>query len=144
MDHERYSDAYIKGILDGARTIAVVGASPNAARPSYGVMAFLIAKGHKVVPVNPGHAGREILGQTVYASLADVPAPIDMVDIFRNSDAAGGVVREALAEKDRLGLKSIWMQLDVRDDEAAAEAEAAGVSVVMNRCPAIEYRRLGL
>lgn len=142
MNHDSYSAEYIKDVLAAARTIAVVGASPNAARASYGVMNLLLAKGHKVIPINPGQAGGEILGQTVYASLADVPAPVDMVDIFRKTADAIGVVREAIAQKDRLGLKSVWMQLDIRDDAVAAEAEAAGLKVVMNRCPAIEYRRL--
>lgn len=144
MDHDTYPDAYIRDVLQSARVIALVGASPNSARASYGVMRLLIAKGHTVIPINPGHAGHEIHGQTVYAALADLAGPVDMVDIFRNSAAAGGVVRQAIAVKDRLKLKSVWMQLDVRDDAAAAEAEAAGLQVVMNRCPAIEYRRLGL
>lgn len=144
MDHDRYSDDYLKAVLSGARTIAVVGASPNAARPSYGVMRFLIAKGHTVIPINPGHAGGEILGQRVYGALADVPGPVDMVDVFRNSDAVPAVVQEAIAENGRLHLQSIWMQLGVRHDEAAASAESAGLQVVMNRCPAIEYPRLGL
>jgi predicted CoA-binding protein len=144
MNHDSYSAAYIRDILTSARTIAVVGASPNPARPSHGVMKVLIARGRAVVPVNPGHAGQSILGQTVYARLADVPAPIDMVDVFRNSDAAAGVVDEAIAAADRLGLTSIWMQLGVRHDAAAAAAEAAGLRVVMDRCPAIEFGRLGL
>lgn len=144
MDHEHYSDAYLKAVLTQARTIAVVGASPNAARPSYGVMRFLIAKGHTVIPINPGHAGGEILGQRVYGALADVPGPVDMVDVFRNSDAVPAVVQEAITEMNRLQLRSIWMQLGVRHDVAAADADAAGLQVVMNRCPAIEYPRLGL
>lgn len=144
MDHDNYSDTYIKGVLANARVVALVGASQNPARASHGVMALLIARGHTVVPINPGLAGGTLLGQTVYATLADVPAPVDMVDIFRNTDAAIGVVREAIKLKDTLALKSVWMQLDIRDDVVAAEAEAAGLSVVMNRCPAIEYRRLGL
>lgn len=144
MDHDSYDDAHIRDVLREARTIALVGASPNAARPSHGVMRFLIARGHKIIPINPGLAGGEIHGQAVYAALADVPAPVDMVDIFRNTQAAIGVVREAMAQKQRLRLKSVWMQLDIRDDAIAAEAEAAGLAVVMNRCPAIEYRRLGL
>ena len=144
MNHDSYSDAYIKNVLTSARTIAVVGASANAARASNGVMKLLIAKGHKVIPINPGHAGGEILGQTVYASLAAVPGPVDMVDIFRKTADAIGVVREAVAQRERLGLKSVWMQLDIRDDAVAAEAEAAGLKVVMDRFPAIEYRRLSL
>lgn len=144
MNHDSYSEAYIRDVLGEARRIALVGASANAGRPSYGVMRFLLAKGHQVVPVNPGLAGQALQGQTVYATLADVPGPVDMVDIFRNTEAAIGIVREAIAEKTRLGLKSVWMQLDIRDDAVAAEAEAAGLKVVMDRCPAIEYRRLGL
>ena len=144
MNHDSYSDAYIKDVLTDARTVAVVGASPNAGRASFGVMNLLIAKGHKVIPINPGHAGGEILGQMVYASLAAVPGPVDMVDIFRKTADAIGVVREAIAQRERLGLKSVWTQLDIRDDTVAAEAEAAGLKVVMDRCPAIEYRRLGL
>jgi predicted CoA-binding protein len=144
VNHDSYTDAYIREVLTGARTIAIVGASPNAARPSFGVMRLLLVKGHKVIPVNPGQAGSEIQGQTAYASLADLPAPVDMIDIFRNTEAAIGVVREAIAQKERLGLKSVWMQLDIRDEAVAAEAEAAGLNVVMDRCPAIEYRRLGL
>jgi predicted CoA-binding protein len=144
MNHDSYTDAYIKDVLAGARVIALVGASNNAARASHGVMNFLLSRGHKVIPINPGLAGGQILGQQVHASLADLPGPVDMVDIFRNTAAAIGVVREAIAVKDRLQLKSVWMQLDIRDDAVAAEAEAAGLTVVMNRCPAIEYRRLGL
>lgn len=144
MNHDSYGDAYIRYVLREARSIALVGASANAARPSYGVMRFLLSKGHHVVPVNPGLAGQDLQGQRVYATLADVPAPIDMVDIFRNTEAAVGIVHEAIAQKTRLGLKSIWMQLDVRDDAVAADAEAAGLKVVMDRCPAIEYRRLSL
>lgn len=144
MNHDSYGDAYIRDVLREARRIALVGASANAARPSYGVMRFLLSKGHQVVPVNPGLAGQDLQGQRVYATLADVPAQIDMVDIFRNIEAAVGIVHEAIAQKTRLGLKSIWMQLDVRDDAVAADAEAAGLKVVMDRCPAIEYRRLSL
>jgi predicted CoA-binding protein len=144
MDHDHYANDYIKSVLTSARRIAVVGASANPARPSYGVMRFLIGKGHTVIPINPGHAGGDILGQPVYGSLADVPGPVDMVDIFRNSDAVPGAVQEAISEKARLGLQSVWMQLGVRNDDAADAAEAAGLLVVMNRCPAIEYPRLGL
>ena len=128
-------------ILGDARSIAVIGASANPARPSYGVMAYLLANGFRVVPVNPGLAGTEILGQRVVASLAEAPAPIDLVDIFRNSDAALGITREAIALKDKLGIKVIWMQLGVVNHEAALEAEAAGLAVVMNRCTKTEHRR---
>ena len=140
MDHETYDNAYISGILNDVRTIAIVGASANDVRPSYFVTKYLIDKGYEVHPVNPGQAGKEILGRRVYASLAEVPAAIDMVDIFRPSSAVPGVVDEALA-LDPLP-KVIWMQLTVRHDEAAAKAEAAGIRVVMNRCPKIEYARL--
>jgi predicted CoA-binding protein len=142
MNHDRYSDDYIADILREARVFAFVGASANSSRPSYFAMKYLIGKGYKVHPVNPGLAGQQILGQDVYAALADVPAPVDVIDIFRNSEAALPVAREAIALKDKLGLKVVWMQLGVRNDEAAAEAEAAGLKVVMNRCPKIEYGRL--
>jgi predicted CoA-binding protein len=142
LSHDRYPDEYIAGILGDARTIAVVGASAVTNRPSYFAMKYLLAKGYQVIPVNPGLAGTEIQGQRVYASLADVPGPVDMVDIFRNSAAAHEVVREAIRLKDKLGLKVIWMQLGVRNEAAATEAEAAGLKVVMNRCTKIEYGRL--
>lgn len=135
-----YSNAYIRAILDEVRTVAMIGASPNNIRPSYFVLKYLIDKGYRVIPVNPGQAGKEILGQTVYARLADIPEPVDMVDIFRASEAAAGVVDEALALTPRP--KVIWMQLGVRNDAAAAKAEAAGLKVVMDRCPKIEYGRL--
>jgi hypothetical protein len=120
----------------------MVGASGNEMRPSYFAMKYLLDKAFKVIPVNPGMAGKQILGQTVYASLKDAPAPVDMVDIFRASDAAPAVVREALGEKDRLGIKTIWMQLGIISEEAAALAREAGLTVVMDRCPKIEYGRL--
>jgi uncharacterized protein len=138
----QYTDDYIRGILRSTTTIAMVGASGNEMRPSYFAMKYLLDKGFVIRPVNPGLAGKEILGQKVYASLHDVPAPIDMVDIFRASDAAPGIVREALAEKDRLGIKTIWMQLGVISEEAAALARDAGLNVVMDRCPKIEYGRM--
>lgn len=140
MNHQTYSDAYIRGILDDVKTIAIVGASANNVRPSYFVQKYLIDKGYEVYPVNPGQAGKEILGRPCYATLADIPVAIDMVDIFRNSDAAGLVTDEALALEPKP--KVIWMQLSVRNDEAAQRAEAAGLSVVMDRCPKIEYGRL--
>lgn len=134
--------ADLRRILTAARTIAVVGLSPKPDRPSHGVAAFLQAKGHRVIPVNPGQAGGTILGEPVYASLSDIPADItiDMVDIFRASDAVPGVVDEALAALP--GLRSIWMQLGVMHDEAAAKARAAGLDVVQDRCPKIEYPRV--
>lgn len=142
MNHDSYDDDQIADILRSAKRIALVGASENPARPSYGVMAFLLAKGHEVVPVNPGLAGQKVLGQAVVGSLGDVVGPVQMVDVFRNSDAALGVAREAIALKDKLGIEVIWMQLGVHNDTAAKEAMAAGIEVVMNRCPKIEYARL--
>lgn len=140
MNHDVYPDYYISDILRSTKTIALVGASPNTERPSYRVMAFLLRKGYTVFPVNPGQAGKEIQGQTVYARLADVPEPIDMVDVFRAADALPALVDEILSLKVRP--KVIWGQLSVRDDKAAETAEASGIQVVMDRCPAIEYPRL--
>ena len=140
MDHDRYTDDYVRSVLCGVKRIAIVGASANTVRPSYFVATYMKSKGFEILPVNPGHAGREIAGAMTYASLADIPGAIDMVDIFRNSQAAAGVVEKALA-LDPLP-KVIWMQLGVRNDGAAAKAEAKGVQVVMNRCPKIEYARL--
>jgi len=137
-----YTDDFIKSVLRSTKTIAMVGASGNEMRPSYFAMKYLLAKGFAVHPINPGMAGQQIMRQTVYASLKDVPAPVDMVDIFRAADAAPGIVREALDEKDRFGLKTIWMQLGVVSEEAAEMARAAGLNVVMDRCPKIEYGRL--
>lgn len=133
-------DDTLRAILRDARTIAVVGASPNAARPVFGVMRYLIAAGYRVLPVNPGHAGSTILGQPVVARLADIREPIDIVNIFRRSSALAGVVDEALALDPRP--KAIWMQLGLADAAAAAKAEAAGVAVVMDRCIRIEHGRL--
>ncbi|MBX3539517.1 MAG: CoA-binding protein [Chelatococcus sp.] len=140
MSHDNYSDDLIRRILNETRTIALIGASNNPARPSHGVMAYLIDAGYALYPVNPGLAGQLLLGREVYASLGEVPVPIDMVDVFRNSEAAGAVVDEALALPNLP--KVIWMQLGVRNDAAAARAEAKGVTVIMNRCPAIERPRL--
>ncbi len=142
MHHDRYSDDYIADILRDARVFVFVGASANTARPSYFAMKYLLGKGYTVHPVNPGQAGHKLLGQEVYATLAEVPGPVDVIDIFRNAEAAPEVVAEAIALKDKLGLKVVWMQLGVRNDAAAADAEAAGLQVVMNRCPKIEYGRL--
>jgi uncharacterized protein len=142
MNHDSYDDTYVANVLNDVKTIAMVGASANTSRPSYFAMKYLLAKGYSVIPVNPALAGQTILDQPVVASLADLKAPIDMVDVFRNSEAAAAVTREALALKDALGIKVIWMQLGVRSDEAARAAEAAGVRVIMNRCPKIEYGRL--
>lgn len=140
MNHDAYSDSLIRDVMTSVKRIALVGASSNEARPSWIVTKYLLERGYDVVPVNPGLAGQSILGQTVYASLADIPGPVDMVEIFRNSEAAGPITDEALA-LDPLP-KVIWMQLSVRNDEAAARAEAKGVIVIMNRCPKIEYGRL--
>lgn len=142
MNHDTYPDAYIAEILREVRTFALIGASANSARPSFFVTRYLLSKGYTVHPVNPGHAGGEILGQRVYASLAEVPAPVDVVDIFRNASAALEITRAAIRLRDELAIKVVWMQLGVRNDDAAAEAEAAGLKVVMNRCPKIEYGRL--
>jgi hypothetical protein len=140
MNHDSYDNAYISGILKSVKTIAVVGASANDVRPSFFVMKYMLDKGYNVVPVNPGQAGKLILGQMIYARLSDIPVPIDMVDVFRASDAVPGIVDETLS-LDPLP-KVVWMQLTVRHDEAAARAEAAGLKVVMDRCPKIEYARL--
>jgi uncharacterized protein len=142
MNHDSYPDTYIASILGEAKTIAMVGASAATNRPSYFAMKYLLGKGYEVIPINPTQVAQEIQGRKVYASLSDVPGPVDIVDIFRNSAAALEIVREAIALKDKLGIKVIWMQLGVRNDQAADEAEAAGLKVVMNRCPKIEYGRL--
>jgi len=138
VNHDSYSDAYIGTILANYRTFAFVGASPTTSRPSYFAMKYLMAKGYRVIPVNPAHDGRELLGQKIYASLADIGEPVDVVDMFRTPDAALEIVRQAIA----IGAKVIWMQLGIRNDEAAKMAEDAGLKVVMNRCPKIEYGRL--
>ena len=138
MEHESYSDAYLRGILNGVRTIAMVGASEHWNRPSFFAMKYLQDKGYRVIPVNPQAKGEAILGEKVYADLAEIPDKIDMVDIFRRAEAVPAIVDQAIAK----GAKVVWMQLGVRHDEAAAKAEAAGLKVVMNRCPKIEYSRL--
>jgi hypothetical protein len=140
MNHDSYPDSYIRGILNTVKSIAMVGISPKDNRPSYFAFKYLLERGYRMIPVNPGHAGKEILGQKVYAKLADIPEPVDMVDVFRAPQFAGAVVEEALALSPKPQV--IWMQLGVRNDEAAAQAEAAGLKVVMNRCPKIEYGRL--
>ena len=140
MNHDRYPDSYIRGILNRVKTIAMVGISPKDNRPSYFAFKYLLQRGYRMIPVNPGHAGKRILGQKVYAKLADIPEPVDMVDIFRASKDVLPIAREALALDPKPQV--IWMQLSIRNDEAAALAEAAGVKVVMNRCPKIEYGRL--
>jgi predicted CoA-binding protein len=140
MDHETYPDSYIRGILNTVKTIAMVGISPKENRPSYFAFKYLLERGYRMIPVNPGQEGKEILGQKVYARLSDIPEPVDMVDIFRASQHALPVVEEALTLTPKPQV--IWMQLGVRNDEAATKAEAAGLKVVMNRCPKIEYGRL--
>ena len=136
-----YPDTLIKSILRSVKTIAMVGASGNEIRPSYFAMMYLLNKGYKIIPMNPGAVGKTILGQKVYASLKDVPAPVDMVDIFRESQYAPEIARETVAEKDRLGVKVLWMQLGVISEEAEQIGKEAGLTVVMNRCPKIEHGR---
>lgn len=136
-----YDDELIRRVLTSVKTVAMVGASPRPGRPSHGVMRFLQGRGYRVIPVNP-NGGREIHGEKVYARLADVPGPIDMVDIFRARGSAGAVVDEAIALAAEKGIRVVWMQLGVRDDAAARRAEAAGLTAIMDRCPAIEYPRL--
>jgi predicted CoA-binding protein len=140
MNHDAYDDSYIRGILNTVKTIAMVGASEKDNRPSYFAFKYLLERGYTMIPVNPGQAGREFLGRKVYARLTDIPEPVDMVDIFRAAQYAPAIVEEALALKPRPQV--IWMQVGVRNVEAAAMAEAAGLKVVMNRCPKIEYGRL--
>jgi predicted CoA-binding protein len=140
MNHDSYDDSYIRGILNTVKTIAMVGASAKDNRPSYFAFKYLLERGYNMIPINPGLAGKQLLGKTIYARLSEVPEPIDMIDIFRAANYAIPVVQEALTltPKPRV----IWMQLSVRNDEAAALAEANGMKVVMNRCPKIEYGRL--
>jgi uncharacterized protein len=140
MNHDHYDDAYIRGILNTVKTIAMVGVSANTSRPSYFAFKYLLERGYRMVPVNPGLAGKELLGQMAYAGLRDIPEPVDMVDIFRASEHALGIVQEALAIQPRP--RVVWMQLGIRNDAAAELAEANGLKVVMNRCPKIEYGRL--
>jgi predicted CoA-binding protein len=140
MNHDRYDDDYIRGILGHIRTVAIVGASANPVRPSHLVAKYLVSKGFDVIPVNPGQAGRLIAGAEAVRSLADIRHPVDMVDIFRKSNAIAGVVKEAIAMDPPP--KVIWMQLGLRNEKAAALAEESGIKVVMNRCSKIEYARL--
>jgi len=137
-NHESYPDALIRRILAGTKTIAMVGASANWNRPSYFAMKYLQAKGFRVIPVNPRELGKEILGEKVYGELKDVPDKIDMVDVFRASNAVPPIAQDAIA----IGAKVLWLQLGVRHPEAAEAAERAGLTVIMNRCPKIEYGRL--
>src|ERR1700747_112456 len=139
LDPIPYSDAKLRGILQRVKTIAMVGASPNWNRPSYFVMKYLQGKGYRVIPVNPAMAGKTLLGETAYALLRDIPEEVDMVDMFRAAEEAPGVVADAIA----IGARVVWMQLGIRNDAAAKTAEAAGLEVIMNRCPKIEFGRLG-
>src|SRR3974390_2224570 len=139
LDPIPYSDAQFRAILQHVKTIAMVGASTNWNRPSYFVMKYLQGKGYRVIPVNPTAAGQTLLGEKVYASLKDIPDEIDMVDMFRAASEAPGVVADAIA----IAAEVVWMQLGIRNDEAAATAEAAGLEVIMNRCTKIEFGRLG-
>jgi predicted CoA-binding protein len=140
MNHDSYDDNYIRGILNSVRTVAMVGASPVNVRPSYFAFKYLAERGYDMIPVNPGHVGKSLVGKPFVASLRDIDRPVDMIDIFRNSDHIGPVVDEALTLSPLP--KVIWMQLGARNDAAAAKAEALGIKVVMNRCPKIEYGRL--
>jgi uncharacterized protein len=140
MDHDSYDDGYIRGILNTVKTIAMVGVSANTSRPSYFAFKYLLERGYRMIPVNPGVAGEELLGRKAYGKLVDIPEPVDMVDIFRSSRHAVGIVEEALALEPRPHV--VWMQLGIRNDEAARLAEANGCKAVMNRCPKIEYGRL--
>ena len=137
-----YDDALLRRILTNTKTIAMVGAAPDWVRPSNFAMKYLQRKGYRVIPVNPGHAGKDILGEITYARLRDIPDKFDIVDVFRTSDAAGVIADEAIEVAADKGAQVLWMQLGVRDDAAAARAEAAGLTVIMNRCPKIEYGRL--
>jgi uncharacterized protein len=140
VNHDTYDDNYIRGILTSVKSIAMVGASPVDVRPSYFAFKYLVQRGYDMIPVNPGHVGKSLLGRPFVASLSDIGRPVDMIDIFRNSTHIMPVVEEAL--KLPSPPKVIWMQLGARDDAAAAKAEAAGITVVMNRCPKIEWGRL--
>ncbi len=137
-----YSDGQLRAILHSVQTIAMVGISPRWNRPSFFAMKYLQTKGYRIVPVNPGAAGQAILGETCYASLAEVPGRFDMVDVFRDAEAAGTVVDEAIALREDKGIRIVWMQLGIRNDAAAARGTAAGLTVIMDRCPKIEYGRL--
>jgi len=140
MNHDRYDDSYIRGILNTVKTIAMVGASAKDNRPSYFAFKYLLERGYNMIPINPGLGGKELLGRKIYSRLSEVPEPIDMVEIFRASQYALPIVQEALTLSPKPSV--IWMQLTVRNAEAAALAEANGMKVVMDRCPKIEYGRL--
>src|SRR5215468_681598 len=140
MNHDSYDDLYIRGILNTVKTIAMVGVSANTSRPSYFAFKYLLERGYRMIPVNPGLAGQDLLGRPVRATLLDIPEPVDMVDVFRASQHALPIVEQALQMQPRP--RVIWMQLGVRNDKAAELAELNGLKVVMNRCPKIEYGRL--
>jgi predicted CoA-binding protein len=140
VNDDRYDDGYIRGILNTVKTIAMVGASANTSRPSYFVFKYLLERGYRVIPVNPGLGGQDLLGQRVHASLADIPELVDMVDVFRAAEYVPDIVEQALQMQPRPGV--LWMQLGIRNEEAAQLAEANGIKVVMDRCPKIEYGRL--
>ena len=142
MNELYYTDDHLANILSSTKTIAMVGASPNSARASHLTMKYLQSKGYRVIPVNPEATGTILLDEIVYARLLDIPVPIDMVDIFRNSEAAGTITDEALLLAERMSIQTIWMQLGVRNDSAARRAVAAGLNIVMDRCPKIEIDRL--
>jgi len=142
---KHYTDEFLRELLKTTKTIAMVGVSLNEMRPSYFVARYLNLKGFQIVPINPGHAGKELFGQMIYPSLAEIPedvGPIDMVDIFRRSEQVGPIVNDAIAALSTRGLRTIWMQIGVTNTDAEAVAEAAGLNVIMNRCPKIEHQRL--
>lgn len=139
-DHDHYSDAHIRKVLTDTKTVAIIGASANEVRPSFFVAKYMAAKGYDLFPINPGHAGEEIAGAMTYASLADLPGPVDMVDVFRRAEALPGIVQEIMAMPELP--KVVWLQLGIRDDAIAAALEMAGITVIQNRCPKIEYARL--
>lgn len=139
MNHDSYTDDYIVGIFNDVKSIAVVGMSADPTRASHYVAVFLKSQGYRIIPVNPGLAGEKLIGEAVYASLRDIPEPVDMVDCFRVSEDIPPIVEDAIA----INAKVVWMQIGIRNDAAAAAAEAAGVKVVMNRCPKVEIGRLG-
>jgi len=140
INNDQYPDSYIHNILESMPVIALIGASQNPARPSHGVMRFMQDRGYRVIPVNPSLAGEEILGEKVYANLKDIPEAIDMVDIFRNSEAASAAVDDAIS----IGAETVWMQLKIINKKAAQRALDAGLKVVMNRCPLFEIKRLNI
>lgn len=140
MTNLEYSPSFLTRILKGTKTIALVGASEKTHRASYNVMKYMLSKSYQVTPVSPRLAGKDLLGQKVYAALTDIPHSIDMVDVFRNSEDAGRVTDEAIA----IQAMTVWMQLEIINQAAAKRAEAAGLNVIMDRCPKIEYERLRL